>query len=93
MRNYLIIGVAALAVAACSDKGADADGDGKVSDTEAKAEMSAGGAMATKPGLWEVNTRYSKVEVTGVPEAQAAQMKAQAAKGVTIKSCMTKEQV
>ena len=93
MRKFVIVGFAALALAACFDKGADADNDGKVSDTEAKAEMAKGGAMATKPGLWEVKTSFSDVTVEGVPKAVAAQMKAQLAKGVTVSSCLTKEQV
>ncbi len=93
MRKYLIVGVAALAIAACSDKGADADGDGKISGEEAKAEMADGGAMATKPGVWEVKTSFSDITVEGVPEAVAAQLKAQMAKGVTVSSCLTKEQV
>ena len=93
MCKFVIVGVAALVLAACSDKGADADNDGKVSETEAKTEMAKGGAMATKPGLWEVKTSFSDVTVEGVPKAVAAQMKTQMAKGVTVSSCLTKEQV
>ena len=81
MRKFVIVSFAALVLAACSDKGADADNDGKVSETEAKAEMAKGGAMATKPGLWEVKTSFSDVTVEGVPKAVAAQMKTQMAKG------------
>jgi Protein of unknown function (DUF3617) len=93
MRKFLILGVAALALSACSDKGADADGDGKISDVEAKDEMGSGGAMVTKPGLWEIKMVISKVEGEKVPAPALAQMKEQAAKGMTMKSCMTKEQV
>lgn len=92
MRKFLIVGVAALALAACSNKGADADGDGKVSADEAKAEMSAGGAMAMKPGLWEVKIAFNKVEAPGMPAGVADKMKAQMDQGMTEKSCMTKEQ-
>lgn len=93
MRKFLILGVAALAISACSNKGADADGDGKITDAEAKAEMSADGAMVTKPGLWEIKMALSKVEGEKVPAPVLAQMRAQAAKDITVKSCMTKEQV
>jgi Protein of unknown function (DUF3617) len=93
MRKFLLLGAAALAISACSDKGADADGDGKISDAEATAEMSADGAMVTKPGLWEVKMVFSKVEGEKVPARVLAQMRTQAAKGMTVKSCMTKEQV
>lgn len=92
MRKFLIIGVAALAITACSNKGADADGDGKVSADEAKAEMSAGGAMAMKPGLWEVKIAFDKVEAPGMPAGVADKMKAQMGEGMSEKSCMTKEQ-
>jgi hypothetical protein len=92
MRKFLILGAAALAMSACSNKGADADGDGKISDVEAKAEMSTGGAMATKPGLWEIKMTFDKVEGEKVPAPALAQMKAQAAKGMTMRSCLTKEQ-
>lgn len=92
MRKFLILGAAALAISACSDKGADTDGDGKVSTAEAKTEMEAGGAMAMKPGQWEVKISFDKVEAPGIPEAAAKQMKAQMGKGITQRSCMTKEQ-
>ena len=52
MQKFFLMGVAALALSACSEKGADTDGDGKISDTEATTEMADGGAMAMKPGLW-----------------------------------------
>lgn len=92
MRKFLIAGVAAIAIAACSNKNADTDGDGKVSDDEAKAEMSSGGAMAMKPGQWEVKISFNKVEAPGMPDNVAAQIKTQMGKGMTEKSCMTKEQ-
>lgn len=92
MRKFLIVGLAALAIAACSNKDADADGDGKVSDAEAKAEMSSGGAMAMKPGQWEVKISFNKVEAPDMPEKVAAQIKSQMGKGMTEQSCMTKEQ-
>lgn len=93
MRKFLILGVAALAISACSKKGADADGDGKISDAEARAEMSSGGAMAMKPGLWEVKIGFDKIDAPGIPANLQGQMKAQMGKGVTQQSCLTKEQV
>jgi Protein of unknown function (DUF3617) len=92
MRKFLILGVAALAISACSDKGADADGDGKVSAKEASAEMAAGGAMIMQPGEWETKISFSEVEGKSLPPQAAKVMKEQMAKGVTTKSCMTKEQ-
>lgn len=92
MRKFLIAGAAALVITSCSDKGADADGDGKVSNEEAKAEMSDGGSMAMKPGQWEVKIAFDKVEAPGMPAEMADKMKVQMGKGMTEKSCMTKEQ-
>jgi Protein of unknown function (DUF3617) len=93
MRKFLILGVAALAISACSNKGADADGDGKISDAEAKAEMSSGGAMAMKPGLWEVKIGFDKIDAPGVPANVQGQMKEQMGKGMTQQSCLTQAQV
>lgn len=93
MRKFLILGVAALAISACSDKGADADGDGKISDSEAKAEMSDGGAMAMKPGQWEVKISFNKIDAPGLPAEVQGKMKEQMAKGMTQNSCLTQEQV
>lgn len=92
MRKFIILGVAALAISAC-DKGADADGDGKISDAEAKAEMSSGGKMAMKPGQWEVKVTFDSIEAPGLPEAMKGKMKEQMGKGVTQQSCLTQEQV
>lgn len=93
MRKYLIVGIAAMAIAACSDKGADTDGDGKVTNAEAKAEMAKGGAMVMEPGEWETKVTFSTVEGKGLPPQAAESMKAKMAEGSTSRSCLTKEQV
>jgi len=93
MYKFLILGVATLAISACSEKGADADGDGKISSSEATAEMAQGGAMAMKPGLWEVKIGFDKVDAPGAPAAIKEQIKSQLGKGVTQRSCLTQAQV
>ncbi len=93
MRRFLIVGVAALAITACSKKGADADGDGKISGKEAAAEMASGGKLAMKPGQWEIKMTNTDVDIPGVPEAAKAQIKAQLAKGITASSCLKQEDV
>ncbi len=93
MRKFLILGVAALAISACSDKGADADGDGTISDAEATAEMGKGGAMAMKPGQWEVKISFDKIEAPGVPANMQGKMKEQMGQGMTQQSCLTQAQV
>jgi hypothetical protein len=93
MRKYLLVAVAALAISGCSDKGADADGDGKISDAEAKAEMGSGGKMAMKPGQWEVKISFDKIDAPGIPANLQGKMKEQMGKGMTQQSCLTQEQV
>ena len=92
MRKYFIVGIAAMAMAACSDKGADADGDGKVTTAEAKAEMADGGAMAMEPGEWETKVTFATIDGKGLPPQAAEMMKAKMAEGSISKSCLTKEQ-
>lgn len=90
MRTILVGGVAfaILALSACSDKGADADGDGKVSQAEAQKELSKGGAVAMKPGLWEVKIKFDSIEAPGMPEAAKAQMTCKPEGGITVASKM-----
>jgi hypothetical protein len=93
MRKFLLMSVASLAIWGCSDKGADADGDGKISNSEAAAEMGSGGAMAMKPGQWEVKISFDSVEAPGVPAEMQGKMKEQLGKGMTQASCLTQAQV
>jgi hypothetical protein len=93
MKKLIITAVAALALAACSDKGADTDGDGKITDAEAKAEMGSGGKMAMKPGQWEVKISFDKIEAPGMPANLQGKMKEQLGSGMTQRSCLTQEQV
>jgi Protein of unknown function (DUF3617) len=93
MRKLLLIMGSVLFLAACSDKGADNNGDGKISEKEASAEMAKGGATAMKPGLWEIKVSVADFVAPGVPTASLATMKSNAEKGVTTQSCMTKDQV
>ena len=67
MRKFLVLGAASamFAITACSDKGADTDGDGKVTAAEAQKELSAGGAMAMKPGMWEVKISFDSIDAPG----------------------------
>lgn len=96
MRKFIVSGAAcaALALSACSDKGADSDGDGKVSAEEAQKELSSGGAVAMKPGLWEVKIKFDSLDAPGLPAAAKEQMtKAMSEMSeMSVKSCLTKEQ-
>jgi hypothetical protein len=93
MRKFFLLTAATLALFACADKGADTDGNGKISDAEAATEITDGGAMATKPGLWEVKIGFDKIEAPGAPAAMQKAIKAQMAQGVTQRACLTQAQV
>lgn len=93
MRRIVLAGMALLTVSACSDKGADSDKDGKVSDQEAMTEMSSGGAFAMKPGQWETTVKFDTFEGKSIPPQVLTAMKTNMAKGITTKSCLTKAQV
>lgn len=94
MRKFLVLGAASVmfTITACSDKGADTDGDGKVTAAEAQKELSTGGAMAMKPGMWEVKISFDSIDAPGMPEAAKAQMTKAMGSGMSVKSCLTKEQ-
>lgn len=94
MKHIIYTGMAALALAACSSGGdADKDGDGKITAEEATAEMAEGGKMSLIPGEYEMNISFSEIDAPGIPEQAAGMMKAQMAKGMSIKNCMTQEQI
>lgn len=48
--------------------------------------------MRVKPGLWETKITFTSIEAKGLPEAAQSQMLKAMGKGVTVKSCLTKEQ-
>lgn len=93
MKRILLIGAASLALAACSSGDADKDGDGNVSAEEASAEMSSGGNMNLIPGEYEMTVSFSEIEAPGIPAEAAGMMKAQMAKGMIVKNCVTQEQI
>lgn len=93
MKKMILLGAASLAMVACSsDTDADKDGDGEVTSKEA-AELMADGSGQMQPGEYEMNISFSQMDAPGVPEAAAGMMKEQMAKGMTVKNCVTKEQI
>ncbi len=80
-------------IAGCSDSGADADGDGTITQEEVVAEMKDGGAINMKAGKWEVTNQFTTFEAPGVPEDMMGMIKQQMGKGTTISTCLTEEDV
>jgi anaerobic C4-dicarboxylate transporter len=79
MRKY--VALISLALAGCSG-GNDTETD-KVADK----------MVQITPGLWETKITFKTIDAKGLPEAAKAQMIAAMGEGVTVKSCLTKEQV
>ena len=90
MRAYLVP-IATLALAtACTDGGADADGDGTITAEEVANEMN---EVALEPGQWENTFEIVDVEIEGLPEgAPAGMMDSMIGQKSTTKSCMTEEE-
>lgn len=91
MRKFLALGAAALALAACSGSDEKAGNkDGKPVDV-ATAQKSID-AIHIKPGLWETKIAFKSIDAKAMPEAAKQQMIAAMGNGITVKSCVSKEQ-
>ncbi len=93
MRKLILAGAAIILISGCSKKETDSNGDGKISADEVKTELSSGGKMAMKPGLWEIKINFTDISGDQLPAGAKDMMMAQMGKGMTNKSCMTEEQV
>ncbi len=89
--KILLVSVAVLGLtAACSDKGADHDGDGKITAEEVAQEMN---RVTLEPGEWENSVEIVDVKIDGLPDgAPAGIMDSMKGNVTTSKSCITKEQ-
>jgi hypothetical protein len=89
--NKLLVSVAALSlIAGCSDKGADHDGDGKITVEEVAEEMN---RVTLEPGEWENTVEIVDVKIDGLPDGMPANMMdSMKGKVTTSKSCITKEE-
>jgi hypothetical protein len=105
MKTRLILGAAALALAACGSSGGDkADGAGNRSTASESGGSAAsgtgggggpggsggsGGEVNLQPGEWEMNMEVVNVKVEGLPEGVADAMKKE---GKASRTCMTEEE-
>ncbi len=95
MKTHLILGAAALALAACGSSGGDKAGEGGNGSAAAAggggsvAGGGSGSAVNLQPGEWEMKMEVVNVKVEGLPEGAADGMKSQA--GGINRTCMTPE--
>ena len=90
MKKLLVSVAVVTLIAGCSDKGADQDGDGKITAEEVAEEMN---QVTLEPGEWENTVTIVDVNIEGLPEgAPAGIMDSMKGKVTTSKSCITKEQ-
>jgi hypothetical protein len=90
MKTHLILGAAALALAACggSEK---SGGNGSAAAGGGSGSASASGSgVSLQPGEWEMKTEVVNVTAEGLPPGIAEGMKAQG--GTSSKTCMTPEE-
>jgi hypothetical protein len=87
MKTQLILGAAALALAACgsSDK---SDGNGSAAASGGGGVVAAG--VTLQPGEWEMKTEVVSIAAPGMPAGMTEGMKANA--GSTSRTCMTPEE-
>ena len=83
MHKFLLLGVAALAISACSDKGADTD------SKERAAEMDYDAFIPMKAGQWETKFVFTDMDVPTLGKAEKQQIMDEVAKGASSRSCLT----
>lgn len=78
---------------ACSDGGADADGDGTITGDEMAREMRQGPEVAMEPGRWEQSLSFSELDMPGAPAQLKGVMEQNMGAKVTTDTCLTEDQV
>jgi len=89
----MTIAFALLALAACNKEPELKLKNATPEEVAAKAKAAGAGEMRPEPGQWKVVTTIKVLDVEGVPEAAAAQMKAAMARTATNLQCLTPEDV
>ena len=82
----------ALMLAACSNGGADADGDGRITAQEARAEMESGPEVKMRPGEWENSIQFTELDLQGMPEEMQGMVKGMLGQKITDTTCRTDEE-
>ena len=91
MRRFLTLSTIALALAACAGDG-DSASQGKGDSAEFAKSETPNTPFKVQPGLWETKIIFKTVDAKAMPEAAKQQIISAMGKGITVKSCVTKEQ-
>jgi hypothetical protein len=94
MQKWIWAAAGAALLIGCTDRGADKDGDGKITDEEVASEIS---SVKLEPGQWENVVEFVDIKIDGTPAGVPADMlksMTESMKGrkQTSKSCITAEQ-
>ncbi len=92
MRTIIAASACLALLAACSDGGADTDGDGEITQEEMVAEAASGGDVKLRPGQWEHTVEFTELDMPGVPANMQDMVKQQMGSGITTTTCMTEEE-
>ena len=92
MRTLIAASACLALLSACSDGGADSDGDGAITSEEMAAEAASGGEMAMRPGQWENTIEFTEFDIPGVPAGMKDMIAEQMGSAITSKSCITQEE-
>lgn len=92
MRTIIAATASIALLAACSDGGADTDGDGTITGEEMAAEAASGDGVKMRAGQWEHTVQFTDLEMPGVPEEMQGMVKQNMGSGITTTSCMTEEE-
>ncbi|MGX7894680.1 DUF3617 domain-containing protein [Tsuneonella sp. HG222] len=88
MHRLALLAALPVALAACSDGGADSDADGRITQGEATAEMEQGPDIALQPGQWEQSVSFTEIEMPGAPEALKQMMQQSMTATITSDTCL-----
>ncbi|GAB5350086.1 DUF3617 domain-containing protein [Alteriqipengyuania sp. 357] len=92
MRTIIAASACLALLSACSDGGADSNGDGEITGEETAAEAASGGEMKMRAGQWENTIEFTELDMPGVPASVKEMIAGQMGQSITTTSCITQEE-